>query len=347
MSVKRIFHLQFGTDGGTEQFFLRLTRAFHERGIEQQFAIRPGVTWRHELDDRGTVHEGYYLRRWPNWWLRTQLLKRSMKQWPADVVMGWRAPTSRLMPDAGHAIRVVRLGDYPHHVRYFGNTDAIVGNAPNVIEHCRTLGWQGKTTIISNFPGEVGTSVVKRSDFSTPDDVPLVCGLGRFVPTKGFDTLLRAVATTPHLWLWLVGDGPDRADLEQLVQELGIADRVRFIGWVSEPAAYIKAADMFCVPSRQEPLGNVLLEGWKAEVAVVSTKTEGPSWAAAHDESALFTEIDDVEGMAQALLRLEGSPELRAKLVQGGREQLAARFSAERIVDQYLEFFEELRSSRR
>ena len=82
-------------------------------------------------------------------------------------------------------------------------------------------------------------------------------------------------------------------------------------------------------------------------MAVVSTKTEGPSWAAAHDESALFTEIDDVEGMAQALLRLEGSPELRAKLVQGGREQLAARFSAERIVDQYLEFFEELRSSRR
>ncbi|WP_416334265.1 glycosyltransferase, partial [Agrobacterium cavarae] len=65
--------------------------------------------------------------------------------------------------------------------------------------------------------------------------------------------------------------------------------------------------------------------------------------AAAHDESALFTEIDDVEGMAQALLRLEGSPELRAKLVQGGRDQLAARFSAERIVDQYLEFFEGLR----
>ncbi len=212
--------------------------------------------------------------------------------------------------DAGHGSCHTRCasGDYPHHVRYFGNTDAIVGNAPNVIEHCRTLGWQGKTTIISNFPGEVGTSVVKRSDFSTPDDVPLVCGLGRFVPTKGFDTLLRAVAATPHLWLWLVGDGPDRADLERLVQELGIADRVRFIGWVSEPAAYIKAADMFCVPSRQEPLGNVLLEGWKAEVAVVSTKTEGPSWAAAHDESALFTEIDDVEAWRRRSCVWKGRP---------------------------------------
>jgi glycosyltransferase involved in cell wall biosynthesis len=346
MPIQRIFHMQLGTDGGTERFFLRLTRAFHERGIEQQFAIRPETTWRSQLDGMGRVHEGHYLRRWPNWWLKVQMLKREMRRWPADVVMGWRAPTARLMPSSGPAVRIVRLGDYPHHLGHFSNVDCIVGNAPNVLTHCTTLGWAGRSEIISNFPSETSSDVVPRSALDTPEGVQLVCSAGRFVSTKGFDTLVRAVAKTPDLWLWLVGDGPDRADLERLVDDLGLRARTRFIGWVSDPSAYARAADIFCVPSRKEPLGNVLLEGWMSGVAVISTRTEGPSWAATDREDALMVDIDDVEGFAAALRELAGSPALRAHLVSGGRRCLAERFSQDRVVDQYLALFDRLRHDR-
>ena len=346
MTVKRIFHFQFGTDGGTEQFFLRLTQAFHERGIEQQFAIRPATSWRDDLAKRGTVHEGYYLRRWPNWWLRTQWLKHIIAQWQPDAIMGWRAPTGRLMPRGGSAAKIVRLGDYPHHLRHFGNIDCIVGNAPNVLAHCQSLGWTGKTCIISNFPAESVSQPVPRAKYSTPVDVPLVCSVGRFFPTKGFDTLIRAVACVPGLWLWLVGDGQDRLELEHLVEELGIAERIRFIGWVADPIAAIRAADMFCVPSRNEPLGNVLLEGWRAGVPVVSTKSEGPSWASTDGENALMVEIDDPDEMAAALTQLMVSPDLRRQLAEGGRKRLEERFSRQSIVDRYLDLFEELRNQR-
>ncbi|SIQ25365.1 Glycosyltransferase involved in cell wall bisynthesis [Rhizobium sp. RU20A] len=346
MPIQRIFHMQLGTDGGTERFFLRLTKAFHARGIEQQFAVRPGTSWRGALDGMGRVHEGHYLRRWPNWWLRTQLLRREMRRWPADVVMGWRAPTARLMPSSGPAVRIVRLGDYPHHLGHFGHVDCIVGNAPNVLSHCENLGWTGRREIISNFATESGSEAVPRSALDTPEDATLVFAPGRFVSTKGFDTLVRAVARTPDLWLWLAGDGPDRADLEALVDGLGLRARTRFIGWVSDPSAYAKAADIYCVPSRKEPLGNVLLEGWMAGVPVISTRTEGPSWAATDRENALMVDIDDVAGFAGALGELAASPALRAALVEGGHRRLSERFSEARVVDQYLDLFERLRSGR-
>ncbi|WP_377289997.1 glycosyltransferase [Rhizobium sp. SG2393] len=346
MAIQRIFHMQLGTDGGTERFFLRLTKAFHARGIEQQFAIRPGTSWRGALDGMGRVHEGHYLRRWPNWWVKVQLLKREMHRWPADVVMGWRAPTARLMPASGPAVRIVRLGDYPHHLGHFTHVDCIVGNAPQVLTHCADLGWTGRREIISNFATDSGSVAVPRASLDTPENATLVFAPGRFVSTKGFDTLVRAVAKRPDLWLWLAGDGPDRADLEKLVDDLGMRTRTRFIGWVSDPSAYAKAADIYCVPSRQEPLGNVLLEGWMAGVAVISTLTEGPSWAATDQENALMVGIDDVDGFAAALAELAASASLRASLVEGGRRRLAERFSEAGVVDQYLALFEQLKRER-
>jgi len=331
-----------GTDGGTEQFFLRLVTAFGERGLEQQFAIRPGFAWRDQIAPLGTIHEGYFLRRTPSGLLQAARLRRHIAGWNADAVMAWRAPSARLMPKAGAAAKIVRLGDYPRHLRHFGNLDCIVGNAPQVLNHCRSLGWIGRDQIISNFPPEGGATPVPRAVLSTPQAVPLVCAVGRFFPTKGFDTLLRAIALTDNFWLWLVGDGEQRQELENLARNLGIADRVRMPGWVSNVTDYIAASDVFCLPSRQEPLGNVMLEGWISGRPVVATRSEGPQWAAKDRKDILLVEIDAPERLAHALKEVVEDPALADLLVAGGRETLARQFSKTAVVDAYLRLFEDL-----
>jgi glycosyltransferase involved in cell wall biosynthesis len=341
--TRKIFHIMLGTDGGTERFFLRLTKAFAERGIEQQFAIRPGRDWRGDLEPLGEIHEGHFLRRTPIGLWQAVRLRRHMVNWGADAIMAWRAPAARLIPKGGHAAKIVRLGDYPWHLRHFGEIGSIVGNSPAVLAHCRDLGWQGREALVSNFPAAVPATPVPRSTLSTPEDVPLVCAVGRFHRSKGFDTLIEALARTEDLWLWLVGDGELRPDLEALAERLGVSDRIRMPGWVPNSADYIASADIFCIPSRKEPLGNTLLEGWQTARPVVATRSEGPDWAATHGQDALMVEVDDVTGLAAALEELAGSPELADRLVRGGKEALAKRFSKRAVVDAYLALFEDLR----
>ena len=113
MTVRRIFHVQLGRDGGTERFFVTLAQAFAERGIEQGFAIRPGRGWRHEIERLGEVHEGTYLRRTPGSLLALWRMRRAMRRFAPDVAMAWRAPAARLIPDLRDTVKIVRLGDYP------------------------------------------------------------------------------------------------------------------------------------------------------------------------------------------------------------------------------------------
>ena len=345
MSTRKIFHLMMGTDGGTERFFLRLARAFHKRGIAQEFAIRPNRDWQPQLEPWGPINQGYFLRRTPVGLWQAARLRRRITASGADAVMAWRAPAARLIPKGGPAAKIVRLGDYPRHLRHFGEIGSIVGNSPAVLAQCQRLGWQGPSTLISNFPPEVQVTPIPRQSLSTPKDVPLVCAVGRFSPSKGFDTLIRAIARTDDLWLWLVGDGEDRAELEALIAELGLKDRVRLPGWASNTGDYMAAADVVCVPSRKEPLGNVLLEGWGSGRPVVMTRSEGPDWAATQRRDALKVDVDDVEDLAAALSEVAHSPDLAARLVAGGRQVLAERFSEEVVVAAYLDLFERLRSA--
>ncbi|MBC6437253.1 MAG: glycosyltransferase [Rhodobacteraceae bacterium] len=336
-----LFHLQFGRDGGTERSFLRLAEAFAARGVVQEFAIRPGNSWRSTLDQLGPVHEGWFLRRTPlGLWQAARLRRRIMAS-GAQAVMAWRAPAARLIPALPTAAKITILGDYPRHLRHFGYLDCLVGVSPPVLEHCRCLGWEGPMRLIPNFLPETFAPIpVNRAAFDTPRNAFLIIGVGRFVRIKGFDTLIHAAAACPDAWLWLVGDGEERAALERLVAALGMAARTRFVGWVNRPQDYIAAADVFAMPSRQEPLGNVVLEAWAAGVPVISTRSEGPDWFATDGVDCLLVDIDDSTAMAAAITRLRTAPDMAAQLVKGGRATMAARFTQDAVVNRYLEIFD-------
>jgi len=340
VTVRKTLHMCFGREGGTERFFVTLAQAFGRRGMEQRFVIRPGRSFRDELAALGPVIESHYRRLSLTAPFLTRRVHRMIREWRPDVVMAWMAHAARLIPDDPRPLKIVRLGGRPLNLRHFRHCDAIVANAPDIAERCHELGWNRPLHVISNFPRRIDPEPVERSSLDTPGDAFVIAGAGRFVEIKGFDTLIRAAAGIPGAYLWLMGDGEERPGLEALVDELGMRDRTRFAGWVREPMHHVAAADVFCLPSRHEPLGNVILEGWQCGVPVVSTRSEGPEWFMANEEDGLTVDIDDAAAMTSAFARLRDDPALRRHLVANGSAKLVTRFSEERVLSQYMDLFD-------
>jgi len=336
----KVVHLHFGKEGGAERFFVNLANALGDRGIEQEFIIRPDRIWRDEISGLGRVTENNFRLLTPSGrFLRWNFARRMRREKPT-AIMAWAPRASRLMPDVKGPMRLTRLGDFPKHLEYFQNSDVIVGNIPGIVTRVRELGWHRDAAMISNFPKPISAKPIARAEMDTPTDAFVIAGSGRFVHRKGFDLLMKATARLPGAYLWLMGEGEEREALEELAKTLDMTDRVRFSGWVPETAHYVASADIFCMPSRHEPLGNVLLEAWEVGVPTVSSRSEGPDWFMRDGRDGLMFDIDDLDGLTGALEHLRASPELRASVVAGARETLQNTFSTDRIVDQYIALFQ-------
>jgi glycosyltransferase involved in cell wall biosynthesis len=335
----KVIHFHFGKDGGAERFFVNLANALNERGIEQKFIIRPGRVWRDEISDCGEIIEKHYRRvSLSQFWLQRKV-NQLLSDFKPDALLSWMPRASRLIPPYPQAIKIARLGDFPKKIDHFKNCDVIIGNVPGIGERCRNLGWDKRVEILSNFPRELSPEPVSRKSMNTPDDAFVISSAGRFVHRKGMDMLIRSVAKLDNAWLWLVGDGRELDNLKTLARQVGLNDRLRFTGWQSEPAPFLAASDVFCMPSRHEPLGNVVLEAWKLGLPVVSTRSEGPSWFMRDGENGLLVGIDDVDAMSQAFRRLRSEKGLSDQIIKGGTSSIDNEFSKKVITDQYIDLF--------
>jgi glycosyltransferase involved in cell wall biosynthesis len=343
----KILHFHYGTDGGAERFFVNLANEFHKRGVDQRFYLRPGRTWKADLVECGPVYEGHFRRVSISQFFLKAKIRRTVDEFQPDVLMAWRPRMCRLMKPFNDRLRVVRLGDYTRRLEQFAAADQMVVNTPGIQERVLELGWGKPVDVISNFTRFKPCTPIDRAALNTPKDAFLVVGVGRFVERKGMHTLIDAVAKVPGAWLWLVGDGEDRAALEKQVADRGISDRVRFAGWQADPSPYLAAANVFVMPSSHEPLGNVILEAWSVGKPVVSSRSEGPLWMIQDGENGLLVDIGDADGFAAALVKLKNSPDLAAKLVAGGTKTLNAEFSVDGVTDAYLRYLSESLAQRR
>jgi glycosyltransferase involved in cell wall biosynthesis len=339
MTATRVLHMHFGKDGGAERFFVSLAQALAERGVEQRFVVRPNRSWRDEIAPHGEIIENHFRRLSVSGLMLPGRIRRMAEDWRPDAMMSWMPRAARLMPDMPGVTRLTRLGDYPKNLKHFGQSDLLVANTPGIAERCKALGWEKPVKVISNFVRQVDVTPVDRAAIRHAQGRVPRRRSGRFVPRKGFDAILRAVAQVPDAWLWIAGTGEREAEVRALAKELGVMDRTRFLGWLDEPMHAMAACDAYLMASRHEPLGNVVLEAWHAEVPVISTRSEGPSWFATDGQDALMVDIDGVDQMADALRRLKADPDLRQRLRDGGRATLGARFTRDSIAEQYLAVF--------
>jgi len=332
-------HFHFGKDGGAERFFVHLVNALARRNVEQSAIIRPNRIWRKDMPASVRISESNFRNLSLDRILLPLRVAINARLARPDAIMAWAPRASELMPNYKGCIKISRLGDYPTNLRYFKNSDILVCNTPGIAEHVRELGWTRGIEVISNFTSTGRVAPIERAAFDTPADAPVVMSMGRFVPRKEFALLTAAVAKIPGVYLWLAGEGEEMENVKKVAADLGVTDRVRFLGWQKDTRPFVAAADIFVMPSNHEPLGNVILEAWAQSKPVVSSRSEGPSWFMRDGDNGLLVEIGDTDGFAQAIERLINNPALAEKVTAGGRETLMKQFSEDAVANAYLELF--------
>jgi glycosyltransferase involved in cell wall biosynthesis len=111
---------------------------------------------------------------------------------------------------------------------------------------------------------------------------------------------------------------------------------VHFLGWQRDPSPFLKAADILVCPTDEEPLGNVVLEGWNADLPVVATASPGPSWLIEHGKTGLLSPCGDVEGLVENVQRLIDVTSLKASLIIESQNILRVDFSSDSICERYI-----------
>jgi glycosyltransferase involved in cell wall biosynthesis len=177
----------------------------------------------------------------------------------------------------------------------------------------------------------------------------VVFSLGRLITKKGFADLLEGFAGLPEIisgrpvFLLLAGDGPLMNGLKAQAAELGIAARVRLLGWQDPPDAFYAMADVFVCPSRHEPLGNVILEAWNHSVPVVSTRSDGAMELIEDGVTGLLCDCKNPAGMANAIKELlEAAAMDRNRMAAAGNARLHEQYGQKKIVDSYLALYRDM-----
>ena len=184
-------------------------------------------------------------------------------------------------------------------------------------------------------PGVDGCAV--RSRIAAEGDVVLLT-VGRLQRRKGHDTTIRAVAMLrgdlPHLRYVVVGDGEERARLEELARTLGVADRVVFAGTVASAdlPAYYAACDMFVLPNRVEPgdvegFGIVFLEAAATGKPTIGGNSGGVPEAIEAGRTGLLVDSADAGHVAAAVRQLASSIKQRQVFGEAGRRRVCERFT--------------------
>jgi glycosyltransferase involved in cell wall biosynthesis len=165
-----------------------------------------------------------------------------------------------------------------------------------------------------------------------------VGSLGRLDRVKGYDLLLNALAQVPEARLVVLGEGAERAVLEEQARDLGVADRVELPGWHDEPRTVLANWDAFCLPSRSEGFPLSVVEAMLAGLPVVATRVGSVAEAVSDGRTGLLVPKDDVESLVAALRRLT-DPSCRQAFGSAGRAHAVEHFSVARMADAYRELY--------
>jgi glycosyltransferase involved in cell wall biosynthesis len=175
---------------------------------------------------------------------------------------------------------------------------------------------------------------------------PLLVACGRLAEQKGFPYLIDAMSLVrkeiPAATLWILGEGPDRRALQEQIDNSSLGNAVRLLGFRDNPYSFMAAADLFVLSSIFEGFGNVIVEAMASGTAVVSTDCPyGPSEIITDGINGLLVPPRDHQALAEAILRVLRSNDLRARLEHAGRQR-SKDFSALAIADDYARVFDSL-----
>lgn len=162
----------------------------------------------------------------------------------------------------------------------------------------------------------------------------------RLSPEKGLPILLQSIKIAqdviPNLSLVIVGDGPEKNSLLWLTKNLGVENRVKFVGWQDNLARWMINFDLFVLPSvKREAFGLVLLEAMALGKPVVASRIGGIPEVVEHGQTGVLVESSNPEMLAQEIINLYNDPDRLKLFGENGRKRVIEQFAIEKMADKF------------
>ncbi len=344
MSLSKIKLLQAisgGKNGGAEEFFVRLAIAFERAGLSQRVLVRDGRPWVKPMLVEGIDVVPISFR--SNFSISSRRhFRKQIRDFEPTHILTWMNRATRIGSGLEKNIpytHLARLGGY-YKIKNYKKCDHLIGNTKKIVSYVLDNGWpKERAHYLPNFVYSAQGDAISRSLLNTPLEVPLLLGLGRYHRNKGFDVLIEALTFLPTAYLWIAGEGPEKVKLQKQASELGVSERVRFLGWRNDVPALLAAADIFVCSSRIEPLGNIILEAWASRTPVVAASADGPIELIQSGNNGLLVPLEDPEGLSSAIKTLLNNYSIRDRLVEAGYQTYYESFEESNVVAKYISLF--------
>lgn len=177
-------------------------------------------------------------------------------------------------------------------------------------------------------------------------DEPILMHVSNFRKVKRVPDVVKvfsAIRKEMPAQLVLIGDGPERYNVEQMCRELGTCENIHFLGKTKEVERFLINADLFLLTSETESFGLAALEAMASGVPVISTNTGGLPEVNKHGFSGYLSDVGDIQDMAENAMKIIGTPASRKTFKQNALEQ-AKTFDLKIILPKYIALYESLLS---
>ncbi|MDJ0808230.1 MAG: glycosyltransferase [Gammaproteobacteria bacterium] len=337
--------------GGAERWFQRFSTSLAELGHRTELAVRKGYALDRDIW-QGLAYHALPMRTVWDPLSRHEVAKLIRRLQP-DLVQTYMGRATRLTvaAEGKGPVHLARLGGY-YKLAGYRHADAWIGNTKGIRDYLLDNGFpRDRVFHIYNFfePPSVDGETVQRAVWNVPEDALVLMTPGRLIPVKGQRYLLEAMRCLPRelggrpLWLMVLGDGPLAGSLKDLARQLGIAERVVWTGWQSDPGPFYRLADVIVFPSlERETFGNVILEAWGFAKPLATTAFRGAQEIVHHAEDALMTPCAEPQALADSIRKLCVDADLSQSLVRAGHRRLLEDFSKSAIMRQYVDLYSQL-----
>ncbi|MCH7851064.1 MAG: glycosyltransferase family 4 protein [Nanoarchaeota archaeon] len=237
----------------------------------------------------------------------------------------------------------------PHNKWYLRNAvRSILNNSTIVVVHSSNT--RNNAIKYYNYLGEIKIILVpytpikfkrvSRKKMGLETSNIYLIGIGRIVKRKGFDFLIRTLAklNNKKVHVLIIGDGPEKENLINLSKELGVRNKVHFLGFVSEEKKfqYLSNSDIFILSSVHEGFGIVVQEAMQVGLPIIATDNGGQVDFVKNNENGYLVKFGDEKAMKNAIEKLNKSEALRDKISKNNKKKIK-EFSLGKIIKTYLE----------